>query len=1022
MCLKRYLRIMLMPLLSMLLWQGISAQTKVITGKIIDSKDGSPVVGATVAPKGTKTGTTTDANGNFSLRVGDAINSVVVTSVGFDRQEVVVGAGNTISVSLKGAANNLNEVVVVGYGTQRRREVTGSIAKVSSEKINSIPTPSFEAALQGRAPGVQVVQGSGLAGSGSVVRVRGIGSISAGGDPLYVVDGIPVTADPFLRGNSGAMNQNPLAAINPNDIESVEVLKDAAAAGIYGSRGANGVILITTKRGKSGKPAFNYNNRIGFTTWANRPDFVNGEEWLALRQEAWQNDGNGGQAPLPADRNWNNVSGVNTDWWDLITRQGFINEHNVSMNAGMKNLKVYTGASYSKNDSYIMGNSYERLGLRLNLDYKFSEQLKAGITTSWNRGVNNRVQNAWSGGLGDAMSTALPIYPVYNPDGTYWVNKGGPNPYAQMKENLWKNRDNRLIAGAYLEYVPLKNLTLRATGSYDYLKGVEDKFQSAVIRNQSDGLGYAERSPIWVDNWNANVTANYFYELNKDQNFTFLLGTEVQESKSRSLSNIGWPSESSFLDDQDLYDSLKNEFSSSGRVQENEYNSYTFNSFFGRVNYNYKNKLYLQVAARVDGSSKFGDNYKYGFFPSAAVGYTISQEEFMENVKFINFLKLRASVGLTGNSNFPAGKYYDEFRRGSNLYNGNPTTFYNAPGNPDLRWETTLNFDAGIEYAILDNRVTGDLSFYHKRSNDILLDAGLSPSSGFNSGWRNLDGSEIINQGVEFSVNAKVVKTKDFEFTVGGNISHNYNEVKALGTLSPDAIGGGTNDTRIAVGYPVGTNYLVRFHSVDPADGLPIWLDAAGKQTKTFSLNNRLPVGSVIPDFVGGFNTGLRYKGFEFNTLFTYTIGGNIYDGSGKRQLGIVTDWNIRQDIADRWRKPGDIARYPRLTMNTGVYDGLSSEWQYNSTMFLHDASFLRLREATLAYNFSTKFNDRIGIKNARVFVTGMNLLTFTKYPGGDPEIARDFENAQDRNLSVNITYLTAPQQKSITFGINVGF
>jgi TonB-linked SusC/RagA family outer membrane protein len=1021
MCLKRYLRIMLMPLLSMLLWQGISAQTtKVITGKIIDSKDGSPVVGATIVPKGAKTGTTTDANGNFSLRVGEAINSVIVTSVGFDRQEVAVGADNAVSVSLKGAQNNLNEVVVVGYGTQRRREVTGSIAKVSSEKINSIPAPSFEAALQGRAPGVQVIQGSGLAGSGSVVRVRGISSISAGGDPLYVVDGIPVTADPFIRGNQGAMNQNPLAAINPNDIESVEVLKDAAAAGIYGSRGANGVILITTKRGKSGKPAFNYNNRIGFTTWANRPEFVNGEEWLSLRQEAWQNDGNAGLAPLPAGRTWADASNTNTDWWDLITRQGFINEHNVSMNAGTKKLKIYTGASYSKNDSYIMGNSYERFGIRLNADYKFSENFKAGITTSWNRGVNNRVPNAWSGGLGDAMSYALPIYPVYKADGSYWLD--GANPYARMKENMWKNRDDRVLASAYLEFVPVKNLTLRATGSYDYLLGMEDRFETGKIRNAASGLGFARRSPVWVDNLNANLTANYNYNLNDNSAFTFLLGTEVQSSKSRSYnSDFGRELDGSYLDNKDVYENFRDSLLDAGAVRRTEFNAFTFNSFFARVNYSYKNKLYFQLAGRVDGSSKFGDNYKYGFFPSAAVGYTISQEDFMENVKFINFLKLRASVGLMGNSNFPAGRYYDDFTRGG-LYNGNPTTYFNAPGNPDLRWETILNFDAGLEYAILDNRVTGDLSFYSKRATDILLNAGLSPSSGFNDGWRNLDGSEIINQGVEFSVNAKVVKTKDFEFTVGGNIAHNYNEVKALGTLSPDAIGGGTNDTRIAVGYPVGTNYLVRFHSVDPTDGLPIWLDAAGKQTKTFSLNNRLPVGSVIPDFIGGFNTGMRYKGFEFNTLFTYTIGGNIYDGSGKRQLGIVTDWNIRNDIANRWRQPGDLAQFPRLTMNTGVYDGLSSEWQYNSTMFLHDASFLRLRELTFAYNFSTKFNDRIGIKNARVFVTGMNLLTFSKYPGGDPEIARDFENAQDRNLSPNVTYLTAPQQKSITFGINVGF
>ncbi|ULQ55289.1 TonB-dependent receptor [Flavihumibacter rivuli] len=1019
MSLKRLLLTIALPLLLLTMQQGVFAQVRTISGKVTD-KDGTPLSGVSVIVKGTRAGVSTTADGSFSIQVPDNNAVLVFSSVGFTRQEMKVGEKNTITLTMQNDQSQMGEVVVIGYGTQRKREVTGSIAKVSSDKINSIPAPSFEAALQGRAAGVQVVQGSGLAGSGSVVRVRGINSISAGGDPLYVVDGIPITQDPFLRGNSGAMNQNPLASINPSDIESVEVLKDAAAAGIYGSRGANGVILVTTKRGKSGKPSFNYNNRIGISTYANRPKFANNEEWLALRQEAWQNDGNSGLAPLPAGITWDKAAQTNTDWWDLLTRDGFINEHNLSMNTGGKKMKAYVGATYSDNQSYIMGNSFTRYGLRVNLDYKFSDKFKAALTSGWNRGVNKRVPAAWSGGLGDAMSTALPIYPVYKEDGSYWLD--GANPYARMVENTWINRDDRLLGGLVLEYTPIKNLTIKANGNIDYMIGMEDRFESAKIRNSTSGLGFARRSPIWTTNLNANLTANYRWDMNTDNSFNFLVGTEVQESYSKSYNtDFGRELNEPYYKNKSVWQDTRDSFAKNNLMDTTEFNAFTFNSFFGRINYSYKNKLFLQFTARIDGSSRFGSNNKYGFFPSAAIGYTLTEDEYFKNIDWLNFLKVRASAGIMGNSNIPAGRYYTAYNGGS-PYVGGQTYYLDRIGNPDLRWEKIFNFDAGIEFAVLNNRVTGELSYYNRSTTDVLLDAGLSPSTGFNNGWRNLDNSLIVNEGVELTLNAKIIKNKDFEWSVGGNISKNYNEVKDLGNLSADAISGGTNDTRIAVGYPVGTNYLVRFHGVDENDGLPIWVDINGKLTKTFSLNNRVPVGSVIPDYVGGFNTFFAYKGFELSGLFTYTIGGNIYDGSAKRQLGIVTDWNIRTDIADRWRNPGDVATFPRLTMRPDTYYGLSSEWQYNSTLFLYDASFLRMRELTLAYNLPATLLSRIKINRARFFVTGMNLLTWSKYPGGDPEIARDFENPQDRNLSPNVTYLTPPQQKSVTFGLNITF
>lgn len=1024
---------LLVGILSLLMALPFSslAQNKVISGTVTDGKDGSPVAGVSVTVKGSPTGTATGSNGGFSVTVPPSARVLVFSAVGFEKKEVSITDASSLTVSLKASSSSMDEVIVIGYGSQRRRDVTGAITRVGGDKLTSIPAPSFEAALQGKAPGVQVIQGSGLAGSGSVVRIRGVGSISAGGDPLYVVDGIPIFSDQFARANikdngnpginSGGQNQNPLASINPNDIESIEVLKDAGAAGIYGSRGANGVILITTKKGKSGKPRFNYSNRFGFSTWAVRPKFLNGAEWLQMRQEAWENDGNTGQAPLPGALNWEQASKNNTDWWKLLTRTGFINEHNASMTAGNKWLKSYVGASYSNNESYIKGNAYTRVGFRGNFDFQVMDGLKISLNTAFNRGINKRVPAAWAGGLGDAMSTALPIYPVYNDDKTYFRN--GANPIFRMDQTKWRNTENRLLGGLTIEYIPIKNLTLRAVANMDYMASWDDQFETALYMSRTDVPGIAKRYNFWNTNLTGTFTASYDWKLNDDHKLSFMAGTEAQEFKQDAYSaDIYAYTDKPFWENRSLYKSTRDSLKAAGARKKNETDAWTFISFFGRINYNIKDKYIFQVLARADGSSKFGPNNKYGFFPAASAAWILSEENFMKDIKVVNFLKLRASYGVVGNADIPSGSYYYRISPGGNPFNGSPTLYPDNIGNPDLKWETLRNFDAAIEFGLKESRITGEIAYYNKSTIDQLLNSGIMPNTGFANAWRNLDGGKIINRGIELSLNVKVLDGKDLSWTVGGNISKNYNEVVSLGQLTADAVGGGTNDTRIIPGYPVGTNYLVRFNGVDPNDGLPTWLDNNGKVTKTFSLDYRVPVGSVIPDFIGGFNSAWTYKGLELSALFTYAIGGNLYDGAAKRQAGIVTDWNMREDLKDRWRKPGDMARYPRLTMSTSTYDGLSSEWQYNSTLFLYDADFLRLRELTLRYTIPSKTFRNTRIRDIKLFVTGMNLLTFTKYPGGDPEIARDFESKQDRNMSPNVTYLTPPQQKSVTFGLNINF
>ena len=994
------------------------AQTQV-TGVVTNVKDGLPAQGVTVSVKGTSTTTQTDNKGTFNI-LAPPNGTLIFSSVSFDRQEVGISGKTYLAVSITSSTTSLDEVIVVGYGTQKRREITGAITKVSGEKLSSVVAPSFEAALQGKAVGVQVIQGSGLAGSSSVIRIRGVGSISAGGDPLYVIDGIPITADQFLRGDVGGMNQNPLAAINPNDIESVEILKDAGAAGIYGSRGANGVILITTKRGKIGKPKFSYSNKLGLVTYTDRPEFVNGKEYMQLKQEAWQNDGNVGEVGtnfIPGGLTFAQASANNTDWWDEVTRTGFINEHNLSMTYGTKKIKTFLGGTYGNSESYIKRNSYERQALRLNVDYNVTDKLKISLNSAYNKGINNRIDNYQT--IAAAQSNVLPIYPIYKADGTYSTISG--NPVRYLNETKFRNTDNRYLGGLALEFSPMKDLMIRASGSIDYLESFDDQFESKLITNDSRG-GIAKRFPLWVTNYNANLTANYLWNPTTNHKFNFLAGVETQESEIKNTNGdiYSWGQDEPLYKNKGIYKDSLNKFINDKSRKKQVVDNSTFVSFFGRVNYTFKEKYVFQLSARRDGSSKFGPNNKYGFFPTASAAWLVSEEKFLQNSKTINSLKLRTGYGLVGNSNIPTGRYYNGYSNVRN-YNGSPVLEPNNIGNPDLKWETLRNFDIGIDFSLLNNRLSGEFSYYRKVTVNQLLEPGLGASTGFQRSWRNLEGGKILNEGLELALNYMIVKTEDLKISIGGNINTNYNEVLQLGTLGADALQGGFNDTRIAEGYPVGTNFLVRYFGVDSKDGLPIWLDRDGKQTKTFSLDHRVLVGKVLPDFSGGVNSDIQYKGFELRSLWTYVSGGNIYDGSAKYQ-NVGNNWNVRRDLLDRWTKPGDVAKYPRLTSNVTNYPGLGTNDNYNSTMFLYDASFVRLRELVLGYTIPQSVFKRTPFTNAKVSLAGFNLLTFSKYPGADPEIARDFQNPQDRNMSANISYLTPTQSKTFIFSLNLNF
>lgn len=1004
-----------------LLFSAFVAHAQHVIRGTVKEKNGDAVIGATVAIEGTKFGAVTDALGAFRISIqNNGTYRLRISSIGLKavtREVIVNGSDAVIEVVMQEENKQLEELVVVGYGVQRKRDLTGSISKIGGKELNDLPVPSFDAAIQGKAAGVQITTGSGVSGSPSIVRIRGISSVSAGGDPLYVLDGIPITQDFFISGNNGGMNNNPLAAINPDDIESIEVLKDASANAIYGSRGANGVILITTKKGKNGSGwKFTASSSAGVSMPTALPKMLNTSQYLQMYQEAYENDGGVGRAPLPGGITWDQALKTNTNWVDKTTQTGSKYSFNVSASKATQKYNAYMNMSYNDNGSYLVGNSYRRVSGRVNFDYNITKWLKVGINSSYSNGLNKRVNVAWSGGLGAAMSTALPIYPVMINDSQYF--KSGSNPVRDMNNFRWQSVEDRFINGANITLTPVKDLIVRGQYSLDYMVLNDDQWRSSELTGVKNG-GDANRNSNTVKNYNYNVTATYNKTVNNQHNFSVMAGNEYQRAHTSSeyYYDSGVPG---------LYSSNKSYLDTANKLT-NLGTNWSFLSYFGRAMYNFRQKYYVQFVYRMDASSRFGSNYRWATFPSVSAGWVISEEDFMKQFKSISFMKLRAGYGLSGNANIPDAARFGTYSGASNsiYYNGNPTTFPYKLSNENLRWETSTNFDIGLEMGFLKDRISFELDYYDKQTKDVLMELSIPNSIGFGSYWNNVGG--IHNQGYEFSMKTRNIVSKNFQWNTMFNVARNWNEITSIGVYSEDAVSGGTNDTRVVVGHPVGTNYLIRFSHVDVKTGLPVYLDKNGNETFKYDNNNRVPVGSILPKAIGGMTNTFRYKQFDMSVLVVFSYGSNIYESSQKRQSTLVTDWNMDERVFARWRQPGDIAAYPRLTLNYQTY-GLPDQWS-NTTLWLKDGSYARLRNVTIGYTLPSAMAKKIHLNMCRVSFIATNVFTWTKYDGVDPEIGRDSEGGStgalntSRNMgSQNITYLTPPQEKTYNFMINIEF
>ncbi|WP_299607957.1 TonB-dependent receptor [uncultured Aquimarina sp.] len=982
------------------------AQQRSISGSIKDNK-GIPLPGVNILIKDTNRGTQSDFDGMYTIEAASG-ETIMFSFLGYITKEIVLNNQNTIDVILDEDVSALEEVVVVGFGTQSRRKITANIASISSDKINEIPTPSLQSSLTGKAAGVQVTQLNGKVEGGIKVRVRGVATISSSQEPLYVVDGIPITNADESINNSPI---NPLIALNPNDIESIDILKDASSAAIYGARGTNGVIIITTKQGKRGKTKVSLNSSYGISSATNKRDWLNAEQYVELMTESALNAGFSqagieGQFDFYANGlDWRNGE-VDTDWQELALVDGSVQDFGVSVSGGSEKTRFYMSTAYNNTDGIVRGNELERYSFRTNIDHTLSKKFKVGTNASISKSIIDRIAND------NAFATPLqaiaqsPLSPAYLEDGitpnnesTEYYNFLGDEFNGSFKTNIW-----RILANTYAEYQILPDLSFRSEIGYDFLSQVAERFSGSLTQSASVG-GFGTVNAVQTEKYNLN---NYFTYAKRFDN-TFDLETTVGMSYEDSQRRLQFAQGQGFPSDDLQTLNSAAEITAGGSTR----TRFNFLSYFGRATLSIADKYLLKASLRYDGSSRFGEENRFGWFPAVSAGWIVSEESFLNNSEILSLLKLRGSWGITGNAGI--GNFAS-----LSLFQGTP---YNqraglAPtqlGNPALKWEKTTQYDIGLDFGILNNRISGEIDYYEKATDDLLLNEPVPGTSGFPNITRNV--GEIKNSGFEFVINTKNIVSSDASWSTSLNLSTIDNEVT---NLPGGDIIAGRNIVR--EGETVSSFYLVEFAGADPANGDALFIrntvNADGtidrSTTNNFNEASRVIAGSPYPDLIAGLTNNVTYKGIDFSFTFQGEWGASIYNNGGRFQSGNARFFdNQTTDQLRRWQQPGDITDVPQARL-------FSTNGQQASTRYLQESDFIRLRNLTLGYTVPQEVTKKFYMERIRIYFTGFNLLTFTDFDGYDPESTADFNG--NSNIQVGETFYSAPPAKTYTLGINIDF
>ncbi len=991
----------------MLVASAAFAQDRTITGTVTAKEDGSALPGVSIQVKGTKVGTQTSADGKFSIKVAQGQSALTFSFIGFVPKTVTLGNGSNINVSLESDSKVLSEVVVVGYGTQTKREITGSQSTVKAADIANAPILSPEQALQGRAPGVQVTQSSGTPGGGISVRVRGPSSIGASNQPLYIVDGVPINTGSYTQLAAGGQLTNSLGDINPSDIESLEVLKDAAATAIYGSRASGGVVLITTKRGANQPTKLSFNSYYGVQDVYKTLPLVTGQEYVTLFNEGYFTrfgvaNALGSPSLYPSN-----------DWQDAIYRTAAVKNYDLSIRGGTDKTKFSISGSYFDQDGIVINTGYKRYSGRVNIDNKISDKFNIGISSSFSNATSTRVNN--DNNIYGVVSGSVLLgthIPVYNPDGTYGTdpNSSVDNPVASAMETTFSAVNNRLFANAFGEYKINDNLKFKSSFGVDYVQSRDRRFYPTTVNagrgsRGSGAEGYNQEMNIVNENiLSFNKTFAGKHILNA------VAGVTYQTSQYESLfaSATGFPGNTIR---RISAGAVKTDASSGGT-------SYGLVSYLARANYTFADKYIVQGSVRVDGSSRFGANNRYATFPAVSLAWRASEENFLKNSKLISDLKFRASYGLTGNQEIGNFGSLGLYGVGNYIQTGSlvPTQLENA----DLTWETAKSYNFGFDLGLFDNRLSFTVDGYRRNTEELLLGQPLVGTSGFTSIQKNI--GAVKNEGLELGLNAVIVNNKNFKWDASFNYTKNKNEVSTLYGGIPFASGFAS---WVEQGQPLGAfrGYIVDrlFQSAADVSASPTQStstragDIKFKDLNGDNVINALDqqiMGQGLPTFFGGLTNNIKYKNFDVSFFFQFSGGNQIYNNTRAFSEGMNGFFGQTTAVLNRWTPTNTNTNVPRAIF------GDTPNNRRVSTRWLEDGDFIRLKNANIGYTFSPAFVKRLKLNSLRIYAAGQNIWTKTKYQGLDPEVS----TFSDTNTAPGTDFLTFPQARTYTFGINVGF
>lgn len=962
---------------------------------IITDKTGEPLIGVSVTVKGTGKGTVTDMNGKWALSVSEG--SVLNFSyIGYSAETVKVGKSNSYNISLSEDNQLLDEVVVIGYGSMKRKDITAAVSVVSTADIDERPIIDAAQALQGKAAGIQVVQPSGAPGEGMSIRVRGATSVQASNEPLYIVDGMP--------------NDN-ISSLSPADIESMQVLKDASSAAIYGARAANGVVLITTKRGKVGNPQVKFSAYVGLSQLGKKIDALNTEEYKDLMKELKKYSN---VAPTIPDSEKRYV-----DWTDMFFKTGLNQNYQLSVSNGTDKLRYFVSGGYTNEQGIIEKASFRRYNFRANIDNQHTKWLKMALNFAYTNTKGQEVNQSRSSMRAGSILSVINTPPFMQ----QWDNE---NP-GQYDENAYGSRILNPLAANSADNITSADYLKGSLGfTFDILKGLQFKSTFGIDlsnnhwdyfldpKSTSDGRGTkgrVEESYSRNIEWLFENILTYDFSLKK-HNFSLMGGATQQHAQYNGAWLAGF----------DLADSYPNihSISAANQIDKDACGSsasaWSLASFLGRIAYNYDSKYLLTMNFRADGSSRFAPGHRWGYFPSASAGWRVSSEKFMEPLKnVIDDMKLRIGWGMNGNQSGIGNYSYLASMSASkvaptteNLYPGLAITPYSA-ANTELTWEKTMQWNAGLDLTMFDSRVTLSVDAYYKKTKDLLLTVSLPDNVNLPGGITRNDG-EMVNKGMEFSVSSQNLKGA-FQWNTDFNISFNRNKLTKLG-LNKIYYYAEMYETResaviLKEGIPLGTFYGYVSEGVDPETGNIIYSDL--NKNGSLDPGDRTEIGCAQPDFIYGMTNTFSYAGLNLSVFLQGSQGNDIFNASRIDTEGMFDFRNQSKAVLDRWKRPGMITDIPRVG---------NIENSHNSTRFVEDGSYLRLKTVTLSYDFNKKWLKKMHLSKLQAYVTGQNLLTLTKYSGYDPEVNAYGADA----VAQGVDYGTYPQSKALIFGLNVEF